>query len=133
MNNKQRKAMIMNAVKWARNVKGLTLTFSEGDDAWYEQSDTDSNNKSGAALICVLYKHCGHILDWKGGCYDVDKESEALESILEVDNDWIESFGPGYDGNTKDEYDVVNDAAYKLGQQIAKECNPISVEEWRNQ
>jgi hypothetical protein len=132
MNNKQRKEMIVNAIKWARNTCNIELISGRIQAVGIIMRI----NKACDPFGCLLLQYAPEVMDWddiigKGEQEDDYNQTDAIIRLLDVDDDWVCSFNCGFDGDSYDgDYEINNDTAYKLGQQIAKQTKPIAYEQW---
>jgi hypothetical protein len=107
------KQKILDSIKWAQENLGFTLISED----W-----GDTTKMCTCAMGCVLLKNNPQdmvIIESKG-----ENVAEAAE-ILGVNEKWVSSFIDGFDGNGTANSSE-NPGAFALGEQVAKETNPIS-------
>jgi hypothetical protein len=108
MNDNQREEMIRSAIKTMAS-KGIQLASQTWGIVWDRKSERFAPQKSFkcCALGCVLLSEQEkqeRITDWK---------SLHLESILNVNTDWIRDFQSGFDGHQK--ANTHDNGAFELG------------------
>lgn len=123
MNNKQRKEIIINAIKHITNAYQVKLIKG----VW---AGVNSKNESLVdALACVIIendeKYLKEIIE-DDSCDDGTLEMLAAD-ILQTNEEWTDSFSLGFQNVPRNIVDgIPNETAYKLGKTISKETKPIA-------
>lgn len=131
MNNKQRKEMISNAIKYMTNTEGFELVSGKWGDV---------DEKCGCALTCLLASMDKEVEPGDGG-ENCSSNEEIAAELLKVDDKWITLFIAGfddYDGEieknadkeaventlTGEQYEVKGSLPFKIGKEIRLQFNP---------
>jgi hypothetical protein len=112
----------MNELK-NRIVKAIELVTKEMNYELIKKDWGNEDAKCACALGCVL------VATDQGISPDAENNGYTVGEVLNVTEDWVDSFIAGFDGVESTMPPVVS-SAFQLGQEIATQFNPKETRKW---